>query len=92
MHCLCRKDKYDKILAKTERKVSKELDLIKFIKRQRIQSYAMLASLETQQQYFIEKLSSMQIWESSDFNDSSNDDPEVEEERVQDFNAVSKVL
>ena len=73
------------MLGKSQITVAKELDLVKFFKRQRISMYAILTLLNGRQQYVIDNLSNMLMRESSDFDDSTDDDKELDLEKVPDI-------
>ena len=77
--------KYKKMLEKADGSISRELDLIKFIQRQRLTTFATLASMSSRQKFVADKLATMIIRESSDLNDSSEDDFELEQENVDDI-------
>ena len=67
------------MMNKAESKVAKELDIVKFIKRQRFTQYASTALMSSHQQFMTDKMSSMLIRESSDLDDGTSDDMELEE-------------
>ena len=53
--------------------MTKEMDLKKFIVRQRLQTTALLGLLSGRQSFFVDKMSQMIIRESSNFEDTSSD-------------------
>ena len=63
-----------KYLSKVNSILTKELNLKKFLIRQRISTHAILALLSGKQTYLIGKMSQMIIRESSDFSNTSLDD------------------
>ena len=65
------------MLAKAQSSVTKELDLVKFIHRQRLQTFAILATLNGRQRFMVDKMATMLIRESSDLNDSTSLDDEL---------------
>ena len=65
--CLCmffKHNKYLKMLNKAECDVRKELDLVRFIQRQRMLVLASLSTLNRNQQFVVDRMSSMVIHES----------------------------
>ena len=73
------------MLAKSEISMNKELDLVKFMRRMRLFTFATLALLSRRQQYIGDNLSTMLMRESSDFDDSTSDDGELNEENEPDI-------
>ena len=73
------------MLAKSEISMNKELDLVKFMRRMRLFTFATLALLSRRQQYIGDNLSTMLMRESSDFDDSTSDDEELNEENEPDI-------
>ena len=73
------------MLAKSEISMNKELDLVKFLRRMRLFTFATLALLSRRQQFIVDNLSTMLIRESSDFDDSTSDDGELNEENEPDI-------
>ena len=69
--------------------MDKELDLQKFIHRQRIQVNAMLGLLNSHQSLFVDKMSQIIIHESSDFVTTSSDD-ELDDLHLKDMNKFAK--
>ena len=65
--------KYKKMLLKSESSITKELDLRKFIYRQRVTMTALLGLLSGRQSFFIDKLSQLVIRESSNLEETSSD-------------------
>ena len=63
--------------AKADISVTKELDLVKFIRRQRLQTFATLATLNVRQQFIVEKMAHLLIRESSEQNESTDSDEEL---------------
>ena len=76
--CLCRyseqRQMHRKALFQAQSKLDKEMDLKKFITRQRLQTTAFLALLTGKQSFFIDKLSQMVIRESFDSQETSSDE------------------
>ena len=62
------------MLVKAQSSVAKEMDLIKFIQRQRLSTFTTLAALNGRQQYVADKMATKLIRESSDFDNSPDDD------------------
>lgn len=60
--------------SKVDTILSKELDLKKFLFRQRLFTHAVMALLSGKQSYMVEKMSQLVIRESSDFSHTSNDE------------------
>jgi len=58
--------------AKADISVTKELDLVKFIRRQRLQTFATLATLNVRQQFIVDKMAHLLIRESSDLDESTD--------------------
>ena len=54
--------------------IKRELDLVKFIKRQRAQRYAIIAMLSARQRFFVDKMATMVLRESSNFDSSTETD------------------
>ena len=59
---------------KSQSSMKKELDLVKFIQRQRITMASLMALLSGKQKLFVDKMSQMLIRESSNFELTSHDD------------------
>ena len=57
--------RYSQMMQKARSTVKEELDLVKFIRRQRFLTTATLAQLNTRQQVIMQKFSSLQLHESS---------------------------
>ena len=76
--CLCRFSKqrqaHHKVLDQAQSKLDKEMDLKRFITRQRLQTTAVLALLTGKQSFFIDKMSQMLIRESSDSEETSHEE------------------
>mmetsp|Transcript_15901 Transcript_15901/g.20065 ORF Transcript_15901/g.20065 Transcript_15901/m.20065 type:complete len:180 (+) Transcript_15901:1292-1831(+) len=87
-----RKSKFKRMLAKAESSITKELDIVKFLQRQRLQSYMALAILNGRQQYLADKMATMLIRESSDFDESTDDDFELARENVLDITGHGKKI
>lgn len=68
----CR-SQYKKMLLKSQSSLAKELDLRKFIYRQRITMTALLGVLSGRQSFFIDKMSQLTIRESSNLDETSSD-------------------
>ena len=63
----CRKrTRFKQMMAKAESEVGKELDLIKFLHRQRLHTYTTMAILDGRQQFIADKMAKMIIRESGD--------------------------
>ena len=67
------------MLKKAESSITKELDLVKFIHRQRLQTFTTLATLNASQRFVVDKMATMLIRESSDLDDSTSNDDELEQ-------------
>ena len=70
----CRNTRYQKLIQKSQSSITKELDLRKFIYRQRLQSVAILGILSGRQSLFVDKMSQLVIRESSNFEETSGDE------------------
>ena len=68
----CRSN-YRKMMNKASSMLNKELDLRKFIYRQRVQTTAILGLLSGRQTFFVDKMSQMVIRESSNLDETSSD-------------------
>ena len=60
-----RRDKYFHMLAKMQKSLEKQFDLARFVKMQRQQAYALLASLNSRQRYFVDYLATQLVYEST---------------------------
>ena len=80
----CKRSLYQKMMAKSQISLEKELDLVKFLRRMRLFTYATLSLLNRRQQFISDNLSTMLIRESSDFDESTSDDGELNEENEPD--------
>ena len=67
------------MLAKADSSVKKELDLVKFILRQRVLNFAALVTLSGSQRYMVDKMATPLIRESSDPDDSTSSDEELDQ-------------
>ena len=74
------------MLRKSESSLQKELDLKKFITRQRLSTYAILSLLKSRQRFQIDRMSQMVVRESSNFEWTSSD------EDLSDMNLDSKIF
>ena len=84
--CGCGKEKnYKRMQAKADQVVSRELDLIKYIQRQRLNSFLALTAFNGRQKFIADKMSTCLIRESSDLNDNSEDDFELDKENMLDI-------
>ena len=61
------------MMLKSESSLAKELDLRKFIYRQRLQTTAILGLLSGGQSFFVDKMSQLVIRESSNLEETSSD-------------------
>ena len=61
------------MLIKSQSTLNKELDLRKFIYRQRLQTTAILGLLTGRQSFFVDKMSQLVIRESSNLDETSED-------------------
>ena len=77
--------RYKKMLAKADISVSRELDLVKFIQRQRLTTFTSLVSLNARQKYVADKMATKIIRESSDLDDNESEDFELDQENVFDI-------
>ena len=66
--------KYKKKMLKSKHKLEKELDLRKFVHRQRVFTTAAIGLLTGAQSLFVNKMAQMVIRESSDTNTSADDE------------------
>jgi len=60
-----------------ETRLEKQLDLTKFIQRQRMQMYATLMAIHPQKALVLEKMGVMTVQESSDLDDSSSNEADI---------------
>ena len=73
--CGCSKEKrYKKMIAKAKSSVEKELDLVKFIQRQRLTTFSVLTIFNGRQKFIADKMATKLIRESSDLNEGTSDD------------------
>ena len=68
------------MLKKAHFSIAKDLDLVKFLHRMRLISFAVLTSLNSRQQFVARKMSTMLIRESSDLDDTSVDYFELDQQ------------
>ena len=80
------------MIQKANESVFKELDLIKFIQRQRLTTFTTLATFNSRQKFVADKLATKIIRESSDLCDNSEDDFELEQENVLDIEHHSEKI
>ena len=73
------------MIEKANVSVARELDLIKFIQRQRLTTFTTLCSFNGRQKFIADKMSTKLIRESSDLNEGTEDDFELDQENVQDI-------
>ena len=71
--CFCCNKNYQKLLKKSQSTLIKELDLQKFLYRQRLQTTAILGLLNGRQSFFVDKMSQLVIRESSNLDETSSD-------------------
>ena len=91
--CGCnRQTRYKSMLAKAEGDIAKELDLVKFLQRQRLTSFTALATLNSRQQYVADKMSTMLIRESSDLDEDTDEDFELEMENQADVENHARTI
>lgn len=69
----CCRTKYKKLMIKSQSSIGKELDLRKFIYRQRLFVTAILGLLSGRQSFFVDKMSQLMIRESSNLEETSSD-------------------
>ena len=82
--CSRKTKRFKRIMAKASNTVTKELNLVKFLKRQRLNTFATLATLNGGQRFICDKMSQLLIRESSDLDDSTSDDNALMQERMKD--------
>ena len=70
---LCCRKNYKRMLNKSGSILQKELDLRKFIYRQRLTTTAILGLLNGRQSFFVDRMSQMVIRESSNLDETSSD-------------------
>mmetsp|Transcript_15525 Transcript_15525/g.19553 ORF Transcript_15525/g.19553 Transcript_15525/m.19553 type:complete len:101 (-) Transcript_15525:192-494(-) len=70
---LCGKGKRKKMLGRAHRTVVRQLDLVKFIKRQKLQMLTVLATFNAQQKLIIDKMSYLPIAHESDLTSQTSD-------------------
>ena len=73
-----RRARYKSMLAKAKSSLNKEMNLVKFLQRSRLISFVALATLNRRQQFVADKMATMIIRESSDLDESTDDDFELE--------------
>lgn len=61
-------------MVRSRSRVKKELDIVKFIQRQRQNTFAIMSLLNWRQRFFIDNMSQLTIRESSNFEETSCDD------------------
>ena len=66
--------KRHKLLQKSENRIKKELDLVKFVKRMRLLISGTMGLLTPQQRLFVDEFSQLLVYESSYFEDESGSD------------------
>ena len=76
-----RKNRYFRILNRSQRQINRELDLVRFLKIQQMQWLAVLTSLDSTQLQLIDRLSMRLVHESSDV-DQASDENELSGERA----------
>ena len=64
------------MLARANAQITKQLDLVKFVRRQKMLVYTALATLTGPQLNLVHKLGQAQIYESSEIENSSDDNYE----------------
>ena len=77
------------MLTKASTSVSRELDLVKFIQRQRLTTFTTLTSFNGRQKFIADKMATNLIRESSDMCDTSENDFKLDKENVQDIEKYS---
>mmetsp|Transcript_34452 Transcript_34452/g.42513 ORF Transcript_34452/g.42513 Transcript_34452/m.42513 type:complete len:173 (+) Transcript_34452:541-1059(+) len=70
--CFCNRD-YKRMVTKSRSSITKELDLRKFLIRQRISMVALMGLLKGRQSFFVDKMSQLIIRESSNMEETSED-------------------
>ena len=63
--------KYRQMLRKSNSQLNKEMDLKKFLVRQRLQTTAVLALLTGRQSFIVDKMCQMNLRQSSNFEDTT---------------------
>ena len=66
------------MLRRADSAVAKELDLVKFMQRSRLNSFMALVALSSRQLLIADKISTCLIRESSELSDNSEDDFELD--------------
>lgn len=84
--------KYKKMITKANISVSRELDLVKFIQRQRLITFTMLAAFNTRQKFIADKMATKLIRESSDLTNDSQDDFELDLNNLRDIEKHSQKI
>lgn len=80
------------MLSKSKISIQKELDLVKFTRRMRLLTFATLAQLNRRQLFIGDNLSTMLVRESSDLDESTSDDGELNEENEPDVEQHSSTI
>ena len=65
------------MLRKAERAIMKELDMVRFVKRARMQSLSLLSRLSPHDYFFVDKMTNFKIEEETLSEDSSSDNLET---------------
>lgn len=65
--------KLRKQMARSSSRVTKELDIVKFIRRQRLNAFAVMSLLNGRQKFFVDHMSQLTMRESSNFEETSCD-------------------
>ena len=93
--CFCRKKSkardYNWWLSKSQSSLSKEMDLRKFIIRQRLQTKAVLGLLSGRQSFFVDKMSQMIIRESDDGSEGTSSDNELSDWKADNMQYAEKM-
>ena len=71
-------EKYRRMLKRADSEVAKELDIVKYIQRSRLNSIMMLILLSSHQKLIADKMSTCLIRESSDLSENSKDEFELD--------------
>ena len=87
----CFRTKYKKLIKKSQSSLGKELDLRKFIYRQRLFVTSMIGLLSGRQSFFVDKMSQMMIRESSNL-DETSDDAELSDWGNDDMHYVKRMF
>ena len=89
--CNNRAKQYLELIKRSKSRINKEMDLQKFLYRQRVAMSSLIGLLSRRQALFVDQFSQMVLRESSDAGDTSEDD-ELEEFRDEDMTYAKSMM